>query len=289
MARPNKQGVDYFPLDVHLDDKFKFIEIKYKLEGFAILVKLFQKIYSCGYWYKWTDDEALLFSDEVRADYQLVVNVVNECLEREVFDKGLHTTYNILTSKGIQKRYKEIVRRRKDVEVIEEYLLIENSFGVNDVINPSESKRDDDKSTQSKVKESKVNKTKEKNSKESYDSSPKQVYDEDSIHYRLALRLYQNILKNNSGHKEPNLQIWANDVRLMMERDKRTEDQIAYLMDWVQNHSFWKTNILSVSKLREKYDQLVIRVKEDINKQNKQVVNLKPKAFQSLEDWAGEA
>ncbi|MFY9378775.1 MAG: Lin1244/Lin1753 domain-containing protein, partial [Acutalibacteraceae bacterium] len=48
MARPAKDGVDYFPLDVHLDDKFKFIEIKFKLEGFAILIKLFQKIYSFG-------------------------------------------------------------------------------------------------------------------------------------------------------------------------------------------------------------------------------------------------
>lgn len=160
MARPNKQGVDYFPLDVHLDDKFKFIEIKYKLEGFAILIKLMQKIYSCGYWYKWTDDEALLFSDEIRTEYELVQNVVNECLSRNVFDGILYEKYSILTSKGIQKRYKEIIRRRKDVEVIEEYLLIDNNFGVNDVINPSELRHNDDKSTQSKVKESKVKENK---------------------------------------------------------------------------------------------------------------------------------
>ena len=52
MARPNKQGVDYFPLDIHLDDKFKFIEIKYKLEGFAIVIKLLQRMYEHGYWCK---------------------------------------------------------------------------------------------------------------------------------------------------------------------------------------------------------------------------------------------
>lgn len=155
MARPTKQGVDYFPLDVHLDDKFKFIEIKYKLEGFAILIKLFQKIYSCGYWYRWTEDEALLFSDEIRADYDLVEKVVNECLERDVFNKELHQQHKILTSKGIQKRYKEIVRRRKDVEVITEYLLIDNINSVNDDINPSERQHNDGKSTQSKVKKTK--------------------------------------------------------------------------------------------------------------------------------------
>lgn len=26
MARPGKQGLDYFPLDVHIDDKLKFIK-----------------------------------------------------------------------------------------------------------------------------------------------------------------------------------------------------------------------------------------------------------------------
>ena len=158
MARPTKQGVDYFPLDVHMDDKIKFVEIKYKLEGFAIVIKLMQRIYSQGYWCKWTEDELLLFSDEIKADIELVKNVVNECLERGFFNKKLYDDYNILTSNGIQKRYKEIVRRRKDVSMIEEYLLIDGNWGVNDDINPTSSGHDDSKSTQSKV-----NKTKEDN------------------------------------------------------------------------------------------------------------------------------
>ena len=164
MARPNRQGCDYFPLDVHLDDKFKFIEIKYGLEGFALLIKLLQKIYSYGYWYKWTDDEALLFADETRSTYENVNNVVNEALKRGIFDDKLYQSHNILTSTGIQKRYKEIVRRRKDVEVIEDYLLIDGNFGVNDVNNPSPSKQHDGKSTQSKEKE-KVKESKPKKKK----------------------------------------------------------------------------------------------------------------------------
>jgi hypothetical protein len=139
-----------------------------------------------------------------------------------------------------------------------------------------------------KGKESKGNKIKEKERKE-YTSSPKQVYDEQSIPYRLAFRLYENILSNNPDYKQPNLQSWANDVRLMIERDNRTEDQITYLMDWCQNHSFWKSNILSPSKLREKFDQLIMRVKEDIKKQNKQQEKEIPRAYQSLQEWADEA
>ena len=162
MARPTRQGVDYFPLDVYLDDKFKFIEIKYKLEGFAILIKLLQKIYSYGYWCKWTEDEILIFADENRTDLELIENVVAEAIKRDIFDKDLYDEYNILTSKGVQKRYKEIVRRRKDVEITTEYLLIANDFGVNADIMPTSSKHDVNKSTQSKVDKSKVDKSKTK-------------------------------------------------------------------------------------------------------------------------------
>jgi hypothetical protein len=175
MARPTRQGIDYFSLDVHLDDKFKFIEIKYKLEGFAIIMKLLQKIYSSSYWYKWTDDEALLFADENRTDYSLVKNVVQEAVERGIFNQELYEKHGILTSKGIQKRYKEAVRRRKEVEIMSEYLLIDDDFGVNDGNNspndnimPSPSKRNDGKSTQSKVNKTKVKDIKDKDVKTNY-------------------------------------------------------------------------------------------------------------------------
>jgi hypothetical protein len=98
-------------------------------------------------------------------------------------------------------------------------------------------------------------------------SCPKQVYDEERINFKLANRLYKKILENNSSHKKPNHQKWADDIRLMMERDNRSEEQIKYLIDWCQRDSFWKVNILSPSKLREKFDQLVLKVKQDRQKQ----------------------
>lgn len=161
MARPTRQGVDYFPLDIHLDDKFKFIQIKYGLEGFAAVIKLMQKIYSYGYWYQWEEDEVLIFAHENNIDKDVLLQIVQESIERDIFDKELYDKYSILTSRGIQKRYKEIVRRRKDVEVVEEYLLVDNNFGVNANIVPTQCKHSDGKSTQSKVEESRVEKSKE--------------------------------------------------------------------------------------------------------------------------------
>lgn len=162
MARPVKQGLEYFPLDVHLDDKIRFIEVKYKLEGFALIIKLLQKIYSYGYWYQWGEDQALLFADENRTTLDLVNGVIEEALDRGIFNGHLYEKYQILTSRGIQKRYKEGCRRRKEIEIINEYLLIDSIISVNDVnnsVNDVEvtalSIHDDGKSTQSKVKDSK--------------------------------------------------------------------------------------------------------------------------------------
>ena len=40
MARPLKEGIDYFSLDCYMDDKIKMIQAEFGLKGFAIVVKL---------------------------------------------------------------------------------------------------------------------------------------------------------------------------------------------------------------------------------------------------------
>jgi len=117
-------------------------------------------------------------------------------------------------------------------------------------------------------------------------NSRKQVYDENSIYYKLANRFYQNILNNNPHHKEPNLQKWSDDIRKMIDIDKRTEEQVAYLIDWVQKDSFEMSNVLSPDKLRKRFDQLAMKgiktkkiPKEDSDPRNKEL------AFQ---DWVEE-
>jgi|SRR5690625_3525234 len=123
-----------------------------------------------------------------------------------------------------------------------------------------------------------------KNNKE-YIYSRKLVYDD--THFSLAKFFYQQILKNNPQHKKPNLEKWANEIRLMMERDGRTAEQIKYLMQWVQQDEFEMVNVLSPSKLRKRFDQLVLKVKQEKNKQPKR--ERQPKINVSeLEDWQEE-
>jgi hypothetical protein len=45
-------------------------------------------------------------------------------------------------------------------------------------------------------------------------------------------------------------------ARLLIDRDQHTVDQILTAIDFATSDEFWRTNVLSMSKLREKYDQL---------------------------------
>ncbi|WP_257812303.1 hypothetical protein [Aggregatibacter actinomycetemcomitans] len=68
------------------------------------------------------------------------------------------------------------------------------------------------------------------------------------------------LIKNISPNfKTPNLANWANEIRLMRERDNRTHREICELFQWANQDSFWAANILSPVKLREKWDQLEIK------------------------------
>ncbi len=83
----------------------------------------------------------------------------------------------------------------------------------------------------------------------------------DSTEYGLSELLFNEILKNNPNHKKPNLQTWAKEIDRMIRLDKRTPADIREMIIWVQGDSFWKCNILSAAKLREKFDQLWVKMK----------------------------
>jgi hypothetical protein len=159
MARPLKTGLEYFPLDVILDDEYELIEAEHGLVGFAIVVKLWQRVYANNFWLKWDKKAEIVFSKRINADIKTVSAVINSCMEWGILHRDLFEKCGVLTSSGIQKRYFEIIKRRKDVIVLKDYLLIDlkteefkNMQLVNADINPV----NDNRSTQSKVKESKV-------------------------------------------------------------------------------------------------------------------------------------
>ena len=146
MGRPFKNGVEYFPLDVMLDDKFELIEAEHGILGFGVIIKLLQKVYENSYFVKVDKKAIIVLSKRINVSINLINAVINSAVEWEVFDKKMFEGFGILTSRGIQKRYFEITKRRKKIDVYEEYLLIRLEINVN--IN----RVNVDRSTQSKGK-----------------------------------------------------------------------------------------------------------------------------------------
>jgi DnaD/phage-associated family protein len=183
MARPLKEGLDYFPLDIDIDfdqdDKLIVPIAKYGMQGLGVIVKIMMNIYRNGYFYPWEEHEHYALSSKVNADINTVREIVNECINWGFFNENVYKKYKVLTSRGFQKRYIEAAKRRKEVTLFEGHLLIDpleeskkvshsivivsaESTPVNVYINPDRQGKVLAESTQSKVKESKGEESKEK-------------------------------------------------------------------------------------------------------------------------------
>ena len=155
MARPNKQGLDYFPLDVGIfeNDKMLAISGEFSVKGEIIVLRLLCEIYRNGYFVEFSE---LLKNKLARLgglSGGLVDEVVRKLVKYEFFDGFVFSEYNILTSKNIQKVYLEASKRRKDIDLSQYWLLDE----INVYINSPSSKINAHINAQNKEKESKVN------------------------------------------------------------------------------------------------------------------------------------
>lgn len=84
---------------------------------------------------------------------------------------------------------------------------------------------------------------------------------------RLSGRLAELILQNlpnfrelNNGKKEATIQRWHDDIEKMNRIDKRSWEEIEAMVEWCQRDDFWRGNILSGGKLREKYDKMFMKM-----------------------------
>lgn len=125
-----KEGIPSFLLDCRTNDNISEIEAEYGVKGFAVVVRLWQKIYAeKGYYCEWIERSPLLFlSNWFGGNSGVTVSLINEivkrCLNNGIFDAKMHEDYSILTSARIQEQYFSAVKRREEILVQKEYLLV---------------------------------------------------------------------------------------------------------------------------------------------------------------------
>ncbi len=167
MARPTKQGLDYFPLDVGFlqDVKIRRIMRACGTQSIPVLISLLANIYrNEGYFLRWDNDMPFLIADELGVSEGAVTETAMKAVQVDFFNANMYEQYSVLTSVGIQSRFFEACSRRSVVRYDARFLLINVSVYKNavSVYNNSINVYDN---RQSKVKESRVKESRVKESK----------------------------------------------------------------------------------------------------------------------------
>lgn len=255
MARPTKEGLGYFPLDTDIDQDEKIIVVvaKFSMRGFGVIIRIMMEIYKNGYYYHWTEKEQYIFSMKVAEPVEFINEVVQECLKWGFFHQEMYEKQGILTSKGFQKRYVLAVTRRKEVMIKPEHNLLDDNPETNEkpleAIEPEEN-------------QPAIKKKARKN---------KKVYTEDSLYLKFANYFFKKVLlvakQEGLSHLviKADMQKWADEIRKLIEIDNQDKQLVKEVMDWVTVDNFWKTNVLSAKKLRDKFTDLAIKMKSNQN------------------------
>ncbi len=182
MARPQKQGFDYFPLDTDFlqDDKSLDVYKDFGAKGILVLLRLWTKLYKeKGYYLEFDDKLCRHLSDG--EDSSLKKSTVRECIlgfvNCSLFDERVFNEFKVLTSERIQKNVLQMISGRSKYVFIKEYWLLNNEDllditpktlnklvfkSVFDYKNPvlfDKTNINFEKTTQSKVNKNKVNKS----------------------------------------------------------------------------------------------------------------------------------
>ena len=91
---------------------------------------------------------------------------------------------------------------------------------------------------------------------------------ENSEPYKLAVLMRDTLKANVPTLKEPNLQKWAHSFAVALRNDKRMAEPafVSQVILWACSDAFWRANIQSPDKLREKFDQLTAKMEAQAEK-----------------------
>lgn len=130
MSRQKKSGLDYFPFEVDFFQDIKIRKLIRRNGGKAIAVYalLLCYIYKSGYFMTWDKELPFIISEQTGYGEVYIQEVLESCLTLGLLDRRMLDEEGVLTSRGIQERYKKICADSRRSASIGEYnLLDENS------------------------------------------------------------------------------------------------------------------------------------------------------------------
>jgi len=209
--------------------------MKYGMEGYGLywhcIELITEDVSETNITFELEHDSEIIAHD-TGINYQLVTEMVTFMVNLGLFEE----------SSGVVTCYK-IAKRLDQSMTSNPYMrdLIKKARGNHDGIMIESCKRREEKKRREKTKP----------------TMSAKYTDEDMS---VALIIKDMVARLNPSMKKPNEDGWANTVRLIREIDSKAHDEILELFSWANNNDFWKTNILSPSSLRKRWDQLTIKM-----------------------------
>lgn len=180
--------------------------------------------------WKWSKNKVIRYLNELEMDTQIEQQKDNLTTRIKIINYDLYQSgeyadgYTEGTQKGSQ------TERRKDAEGFA------NGLHLN--------------------KEKKVNKEK----KEKNITYTSDVIGLSELLATLILENNPNNLFLNNGKRQETIIRWCADIEKLIRNDKQDVLKIEQVIRWCQSDSFWKANILSAKKLREKWNTLTVKM-----------------------------
>lgn len=249
MPRPQKDGLDYFPLDVTFftDPKIKILKARYGVDGIAVYVYLLCEIYRVGYYLQLNEDSIYIFSDDLKMSPEKVMQVLNFLLERSLFDNKLFQSDKVLTSAGIQKRFQLAVKERakKNPVNAEGFWLLppdktEPFIKVHPHADNSGKNEDNSGKNNDSSREESLKKSKEKESKEN-----KSKYISPEVQSTPGKTMYELVLLN--GDKHPVYEAEIEKYRSLYPAVD-VEQEFRKMIGWLDSHPKNRKTVRGIGK-----------------------------------------
>ena len=312
MARPKKQTVEYFPHYVTHKKTMYIIENEFGNDGYAFWFKLLELLGKTdGHSYRYENSSNKMYLLAItRVSEETAENILNMLAELDAINKELWEN-GVIWSDNFLENVKDVYKKRSSElpkkPVIDNEKPNESEFSER---KPLETHQSDEKNPQSKVKERKgkeINNNLCPNSTSSdeifnnqnscpegksnnTDDDPGEAVDTvtgNSEAYKATCYLIDKIIKNHPKASVPNkdptnlhMQKWVDEMEKLNRlgppgaTDKGYSWPLIYkIIDWCQDDSFWKTNILSTTKFRAKVITLEAQMNEKTKKPQKTKIN----------------
>ena len=246
MARPQCDGLSYFPFDVDFfsDRKIKIIRgSEYGTDAIIIYIYLLCEIYKGkGYYIAYDDDLVCCASADTGVPEGKTRQIVQLLASKSLFDNTLFQSVKVLTSAGIQERFQLAVKSRalkNPVQVREDLWLLKKEdtepfIKVNPSLNNSENNPDNSKKNNDNSEKNNI-KGKERKGEYIYTAPPGTYFADSSLNEAFLLFLK---VRQNNGDRLTDEQIQLLKEELSSMSDK-PEELTAIVKKSVM--SGWKT------------------------------------------------